>query len=673
MEGSDNEVRSKDEGLPPSPSGSHSSHEDDHLSVHEDEHIPTEEDILRREAATWLQRTIRGHAARRRALFTPIWVKYPSVVRQGTWGYQGFFDALDVEGVKRSHGFTEQLGLLHQVLEAGLGALPHLFDKELTRPMVKRRTRSSYLRGLIEFCLEMGDAYSRWGKGGQAEFMWQSAETLCLLPPCNDTNASRTLDPCNFKVKPCYLVYAQDQLAMMHYKRGEYEAAVASLDKGLDTCQQRAVGRLPYFLLQSHRAVVLSAMRTMDCHEKAFAILEQYIPSLNTAMTNPLGHLELMETPKVVSHLLVLSFHNVAVQCVHLKQWDKAIEFSARVLSLVDSGLHKAQPIRRHFFHAHVASLRMEKAHVDARVLRPYVPAKPEEHQDKGKKKGLLNSNLSSDSISLDTSTDGVKEGRWNKWLALAGQGRAVAPILANCPRPNVDSLASLEKVPARGFRLYSDVLDAATDQYPKLDRMETCPEEVLGTVSRAILHFIDDGAHSKSVAQAGERHEQAQKLLDEDLFDFCNQLRWDVQVYAILAKAYFLYNRLEDYENTVVLAERALQLAKAQEGGGYHTAICKLCIGACLLRVGQHDEAFSIAKAALTYCHGLSDEELQDAGVKTQMEDILVAASHLMALTHIFLGNSKVALKLSKICREHIKNTSYYENKSTLQYTQVT
>jgi len=52
----------------------------------------------------------------------------------------------------------------------------------------------------------MGDAYARWGQGGPAEFMWQSAETLCTLPPCEDTNANRTLDACNFKGKLNYLV-----------------------------------------------------------------------------------------------------------------------------------------------------------------------------------------------------------------------------------------------------------------------------------------------------------------------------------------------------------------------------------------------------------------------------------------------------------------------------------
>jgi hypothetical protein len=183
-----------------------SSEHDHDSSKPEDDHVLTDEDILRREAAQWLQRTVRGHAVRRRTLWTPVWVLSPTRVLAESWGYQTMFDALDIERAKERHGFTEQVGLLDAVLEEGLGALPHLFKKELGRPMVRRRTRTSYLKSLVEFCLDMGDAYARWGQGGPAEFMWQSAETLCTLPPCEDTNANRTLDACNFKGKLNYLV-----------------------------------------------------------------------------------------------------------------------------------------------------------------------------------------------------------------------------------------------------------------------------------------------------------------------------------------------------------------------------------------------------------------------------------------------------------------------------------
>jgi hypothetical protein len=219
-EDSDNEEESEQQGgagdVEEEPDGvvlQSPSHASEHGSQHshqeqeeEEEKEPTEEDVLKQEASIWLQRTIRAHAARRRALFTPVWVLYPSVVSQTSWGYQSFFDALDVQGVKHKHGFEEQIGMLDAVLEGGLGELPHLFKKELSRPMVQRRTRTSYLKGLIEFCLEMGAVYLRWGRGGPAEFMFQSVETLCLLPPCLDMNATRTLDACNFRGKTCYLV-----------------------------------------------------------------------------------------------------------------------------------------------------------------------------------------------------------------------------------------------------------------------------------------------------------------------------------------------------------------------------------------------------------------------------------------------------------------------------------
>ena len=127
-------------------------------------------------------------------------------VRRSTWGYQSFLKNVDIESVKENYNFQEMISLLDQVLEGGLGALPHLHKIELSRPMVHRRTRASYLKELVEFCVEIGAAYSRWGRAGQAEFMCQSVETLCTMPPCEDTNASRTMDACNFKGKMCYLV-----------------------------------------------------------------------------------------------------------------------------------------------------------------------------------------------------------------------------------------------------------------------------------------------------------------------------------------------------------------------------------------------------------------------------------------------------------------------------------
>jgi hypothetical protein len=193
-----------------SPAGSsdreHASEGSSQHAEEEGEQAQTEQDVLQHEAATWLQRTIRGHAARRRSLFTPLWVLYPATVRPAVFGYQAFFDAPNVENAKRNHDFEEQIGLLGAVLEEGFGALPHLHKKELTRPMVHRRSRMSYLKDLVEFCVDMGSAYMRWGRGGPSEFMWQSIETLCTLPPCEDTNATRTLDACNFKAKMCYLV-----------------------------------------------------------------------------------------------------------------------------------------------------------------------------------------------------------------------------------------------------------------------------------------------------------------------------------------------------------------------------------------------------------------------------------------------------------------------------------
>jgi len=467
-------------------------------------------------------------------------------------------------------------------------------------------------------------------------------------------------------------VYAQDQLAHMHYKRGDYQGALELLNKALDTCLQHSVGKLHYYLLQSHKSVVLSAQGS---HDKSHAILEEYLVTLNSATKDPLGSIQLIETQKIVSHLLVVSFHNLSVQLAYLKRWDEAIEITARVLSLMHSGVHRAQPISRMFVQAHAASLRVQKVGASAARLCSSTEVGDEKHGPGGRRGrgGSLTSSMDLDSLSFNAGTDAPREGRWNKWLAIAGQGRAVAPLIIELRRPEVDSLASLDNVPARGFKDYTKVLDAAAQQFPKLDSVEVCPEEVLGTVSRAILHFADEGSYSNSEVAAAERYEQIEKLLDEDLFEFCGQLRWDVQVYGIMSKAYFFYNRLQDYETAAKHAQRALDKAQEQEeGSGYEAALCQLCIGACLLKAGHHDDAFNIGKEALTYCHGLSGDELQEPRIRVQMEDILVGASQLMALAHIFLGNGKVALKLSKIAKEHIKYASYYGNKNSLQYMQV-
>ena len=382
---------------------------------------------------------------------------------------------------------------------------------------------------------------------------------------------------------------------MIHFKRGDYAQALQLLNKALDACLHRSVGRLPYFLLQSHKAVVLSAMGS---HDESYAILEQYIPNLQSATTNSMGDLELMQKEKIVSHLLVISFHNLSVQLAYLQRWDEAIEITARVLSLVDSGMHQAQPLRRHFVHAHCAALRISKASP--------VRASPYSCIPEDQRPMLIEtSSVDFSSSRLDASQVADGKGQWNRWLALAGTGRAVAPLLIEPYAPDVSALANLENAPPRGYHDYTQVLDAAGRQFPKLEGMEVCPEEVLGSVSRAIMHFVDEGSYASSTTAAADRFDQVEKLLDEDLFEFCEQLRWDVRVHGIFSKAAFLYNRVEDYDAAAKTAQRALEAAREQDGAGYHVAICQLCIGACFVRAGQHDEAFSIGKAALGYCHG--------------------------------------------------------------------
>jgi len=273
-------------------------------------------------------------------------------------------------------------------------------------------------------------------------------------------------------------VYAQDQLAHMHYKRGDYQGALELLNKALDTCLQHSVGKLHYYLLQSHKSVVLSAQGS---HDKSHAILEEYLVTLNSATKDPLGSIQLIETQKIVSHLLVVSFHNLSVQLAYLKRWDEAIEITARVLSLMHSGVHRAQPISRMFVQAHAASLRVQKVGASAARLCSSTEVGDEKHGPGGRhgRGGSLTSSMDLDSLSFNAGTDAPREGRWNKWLAIAGQGRAVAPLIIELRRPEVDSLASLDNVPARGFKDYTKVLDAAAQQFPA-----SCPRHISSTIA---------------------------------------------------------------------------------------------------------------------------------------------------------------------------------------------
>lgn len=100
----------------------------------------------------------------------------------------------------------------------------------------------------------------------------QAVERILTLPAVSDaTSASKAPDPCAFGGRAAMLLLARDCLALARLRAGDLRAAEALLDAALAACAPargagapRArgaprVGRLPYLLLQSHKAVVLAA------------------------------------------------------------------------------------------------------------------------------------------------------------------------------------------------------------------------------------------------------------------------------------------------------------------------------------------------------------------------------------------------------------------------------
>eukprot|EP00961_Rhodomonas_salina_P294318 3934470-Rhodomonas_salina.1 len=243
----------------------------------------SEEEVLNEEAAKWIQRTVRGHASRRAAQFTMIWALYPSPIGQYAWGYQGFWHIKSVQALQKDYDFKERLELLDQVLHNGLGELPHLFSKDIGRPLARRKERAQFLQELIRFCVMLAAAYWNEGLVSPANFLWSSVVALCAMPPVIDeVSASKSRDSCHFREKTAIHIYALDQLAMLCYRQQvrispaltvwclkmtqivpqkDFQTAQDHIEKALELSVTRLAGRFPYCVLSVHKAVILAALQ----------------------------------------------------------------------------------------------------------------------------------------------------------------------------------------------------------------------------------------------------------------------------------------------------------------------------------------------------------------------------------------------------------------------------
>ena len=200
----------------------------------EQDRAPTEGEVRATAASNRIQAVFRGHRERRAALFTPLWVPYPSPLRALQWGYEA---RSSVAELQREFDYREQLELLNDVLSEGLSALPHNLAHSKARPVAARKPRGAHLCSLVVFCLDLAGAYVREGYTTPAAFLWESVTRMLSLPPAPDaTSASHAPDACLFRGRKAMLAAALDGLAFSKWKGGDVRGAEALLDQALALC-----------------------------------------------------------------------------------------------------------------------------------------------------------------------------------------------------------------------------------------------------------------------------------------------------------------------------------------------------------------------------------------------------------------------------------------------------
>jgi hypothetical protein len=221
------------------------------------DHEITEEEMVLHEAANNIQRVLRGHQARRIAMYTPVWIKYPEPSGADGWMYpKSATHGKSVREYQSDPEYFDKLDILQVVLEQGINALPSTVKATGDRPYALPRSRATVIEEIILFCSNISVAYLREGLADHAAFMLSAVEAICAM--CMRSNICQNCVGLH--------LWALDELAKLRYMSQDIRDCLLLLDKAVEIHEttKGCAGRLPYVLLQSHRACALSG--TLQVH-----------------------------------------------------------------------------------------------------------------------------------------------------------------------------------------------------------------------------------------------------------------------------------------------------------------------------------------------------------------------------------------------------------------------
>jgi hypothetical protein len=394
-------------------------------------------------ASLTLQRVTRGHVDRRKAAHTPVWCSYP--LPQGTtgWSYSLPMGSLATADIDKL-GHADRLEMLATVLEEGIASLPDQDAPTTDRPFAAVRLRKDLVRDLVVWCCETAIGYLDQAFPQPAIFLLTSVDTLCAM--CES--------PLGLKSKAQFQgcgnvhIWALDRLAMIRFRASEFYESLEFLDRALAVYEASAgaVGRLPFVLVQSHRACCFTMLSQ---HETALRTLELLLPAFSSVAMLPMGkHATLLDAHDVIAHGLVVAVHNTAVSLTYLGRHDEAKHARVRSLSLLSADDFPQQPMGRLLSYAYSACL-----HPSMPPELPHI-VRPQTQKNSDRSVSFTDSNKLAETGGSGAGHGAAATGSWRRWLAVVGEGDNLAPVWLHCPAP-----------PARAKQ---QVLDEFKDQVEK-------------------------------------------------------------------------------------------------------------------------------------------------------------------------------------------------------------
>ena len=376
-------------------------------------------------ASLTLQRVVRGHVDRRRAAHTPVWCSYP--MPQGTtgWSYSlpmGSLASADMDKLEHA----DRLEMLATVLEEGISSLPDQHSPTTDRPFATLRLRKDLVRDLIVWCCETAIGYLDQAFPQPAIFLLTSVDTLCEM--CES--------PLGLKLKAQFQgcgnlhIWALDRLAMIRFKASEIYESLELLDRALAVYEASAgaVGRLPFVLIQSHRACCFTMLSQ---HETAMRTLELLLPAFSSVAMLPMGkHATLLDAHDVIAHGLIVAVHNTAVSLTYLGRHDEAKNARVRSLSLLSVDDFPQQPMGRVLSYAYSACLHPSKPPELPHIVRPQT------QKNTDRSVSFTDSNQLAETGGSGAGQGAAGSSSWRRWLAVVGEGDNLAPVWLHCPAP---------------------------------------------------------------------------------------------------------------------------------------------------------------------------------------------------------------------------------------------